>query len=337
MRSIFLGATGLALAILAATGMADEAYCLAILFSIGEIASLFCADVYYAACAAETDTQRLRSQQADAAICMCVGCLILYGVNALAGILPEFAVNCAAGFVIARTLLEMLRVEGNRGTAACLAGAFVLALLFARFVPVDFYRAVMFVVALGCIAAIPKSMIFQIQRPKMALLKQLPRAASRAAFLIPATAACVALHALCGVQTVLSYAAGLTVFALLNIEAEPRGAAQERFPVLWLLGGIATLACVALGWNGVVSGMYCAWAVLCAVLLAPGQFSGRSLLCALLTALQGACGWLLSVSPALAAPAACVPLVLMIVLLRGPIYAAWLPVRAWLIRRRARR
>lgn len=338
MRAVFLGGVGLALAILAATGMADAAFYLAMAFSIGEVASLCAADLYYFACAAETDQKRLRSRQADALILMCVGCGVLYGVNALIGNLPEYLVNCAAGFVVARVLFEMLRVEGNRGTAWCLAAAFVLALLLARFSPAGFYRTMTLVAVLGCVAAIPKSMIFQIQPPKMALLGQLPGALkARAVWLIPATAACIALYACLGVQTVLAFAAGLTVFSALSVDAGVSGEQQERFPVRWLIGGAATLACVALGWNGVFSGLYCAWGVICAVLFAPGRaISGVSLLCALLTALQGACGLLLSVNPTFALPAACVPLILMAVLLRGSVYAAWLPVRAWFIRRGAR-
>ncbi len=339
MRAVFLGGVGLALILLAATGLADVAFELAMAFSIGELASLCAADLYYIACAAETDRKKLRAQQADALILMCVGCLALYGLNALIGGLPEYLVNCAVGFVVARVLFEMLRVEGNRGTAWCLAAAFVLALLLARFSPAGFYRTTTFVAVLGCVAAIPKSMLFQIQPPKLALLRQLPRALkARAVWLLPATAACLALYVRWGVQTALAFSAGLTAFSALSIDAEARGEQQERFPVRWLIGGAATLACVALGWNGALSGAYCAWGAICAVLFAPGQaISGRALLCALLTALQGACGLLSFAHPALAAPMACVPLILMAVLLRRSIYAAWLPVRAWFIRRRAGR
>ena len=133
--------------------MAETAFYLAMAFSVGEIASLCAADLYYIGCAAETDSQRLRSRQADALILMCVGCLVLYGVNALVPGLPEYLVNCAAGFVVGRVLFEMLRVEGNRGTAWCLAAAELLAVLLARFSPAGFYRTVTFVAVLGCVAA----------------------------------------------------------------------------------------------------------------------------------------------------------------------------------------
>lgn len=338
MRAVFLGGVGLALAVMAATGMAETAFYLAMAFSIGEVASLCAAELYYIACAAQTDVRKQRSQQASALILMCIGCVILYGINALIGDLPEYLVNCAAGFVVARVLFEMVRVEGNRGTAWCLAAALVLALLFSRFSPAGFYKTLTFVAVLGCLAVLPKSMIFQIQPPSLELLSRLPRAlASRASYLIPATAACLALYVGCNVQTVLPFAVGLTVFSALSVDAELRGQQKARFPARWLIGGVLTLICVALGWNGVFSGAYCAWGVICALLLAPGQFSGRALLCALLTAIQGACGALIYVNPALAAPASCVPLIIMAVLLRRAVYEAWLPVRAWFIRRRAGR
>ena len=338
MRAVFLGGIGAALTLLAATGMAETAFDLAMAFSVGEIASLCAADLYYIGCAAETDSQRLRSRQADALILMCVGCLVLYGVNALVSGLPEYLVNCAAGFVVGRVLFEMLRVEGNRGTAWCLAAAELLAVLLARFSPAGFYRTVTFVAVLGCVAAIPKSMIFQIQKPTMALCRQLPDALrARALYLVPATAACIALYALCGVQTILAFCAGLTAFSALSVDSERRGEQRERFPARWLIGGAATALCVALGWNGVFSALYCAWGVICALLFAPGRRSGREWLCALLCALQGLCGLLLAVKGVLAVPLACALLLPMALLLRGALYAAWLPLRAWFIRRRAGR
>ena len=338
MRAVFLGGIGAALTLLAATGMAETAFYLAMAFSVGEIASLCAADLYYIGCAAETDSQRLRSRQADALILMCVGCLVLYGVNALVPGLPEYLVNCAAGFVVGRVLFEMLRVEGNRGTAWCLAAAELLAVLLARFSPAGFYRTVTFVAVLGCVAAIPKSMIFRIQKPTMALCRQLPDALrARALYLVPATAACIALYALCGVQTILAFCAGLTAFSALSVDSERRGEQRERFPARWLIGGAATALCVALGWNGVFSALYCAWGVICALLFAPGRRSGREWLCALLCALQGLCGLLLAVKGVLAVPLACALLLPMALLLRGALYAAWLPLRAWFIRRRAGR
>ena len=338
MRAVFLGGIGAALTLLAATGMAETAFYLAMAFSVGEIASLCAADLYYIGCAAETDSQRLRSRQADALILMCVGCLVLYGVNALVPGLPEYLVNCAAGFVVGRVLFEMLRVEGNRGTAWCLAAAELLAVLLARFSPAGFYRTVTFVAVLGCVAAIPKSMIFQIQKPTMALCRQLTDALrARALYLVPATAACIALYALCGVQTILAFCAGLTAFSALSVDSERRGEQRERFPARWLIGGAATALCVALGWNGVFSALYCAWGVICALLFAPGRRSGREWLCALLCALQGLCGLLLAVKGVLAVPLACALLLPMALLLRGALYAAWLPLRAWFIRRRAGR
>ena len=106
---------------------------------------------------------------------------------------------------------------------------------------------------------------------------------------------------------------------------------------LYYIGCAATALCVALGWNGVFSALYCAWGVICALLFAPGRRSGREWLCALLCALQGLCGLLLAVKGVLAVPLACALLLPMALLLRGALYAAWLPLRAWFIRRRAGR
>lgn len=168
------------------------------------------------------------------------------------------------------------------------------------------------------------------------LLCALPEALLlRGVYLIPAAALCFGLWYAAGVSTVPAYAAGLAVFALLRTDNVPSGAEVERFPARWVIGGLLTACCALSGFNGVFSAVYCAWGVIAALLCV--RRGGKAWLCALLTVLQALCGgagaYLGSVP---VAAAAFIPAMLMLLLQRRALYAAWLPLRAKMIRRKNR-
>lgn len=169
------------------------------------------------------------------------------------------------------------------------------------------------------------------------LLKAFPEAfLMRGLYLVPAAALCVGAWYGLGVSTAPAYAVGLIAFSLLRVENRPSGAEVERFPVRWIAGGLLTALCAAAGFNGVFSAAYCAWGVIAALL--PVRHGGKAWLCALLTLLQAAAGaagaWF---GMSMAAGAAALALWALIFLLqRRSVYAAWLPLRARMIRRRAK-
>ena len=169
------------------------------------------------------------------------------------------------------------------------------------------------------------------------LFRGLPEALLlRGICMIPATALLIGAWYGWGINTVLPFAAGLLAFGLLRVENRPVGAETERFGARWVFGAILTAACVLTAWNGVFSAVYCAWAVVAALI--PVIADGKARLCCVLVVLQAVCGaagvWF---GMSLAGGAAALALALVIAAVqRGAIYAASLPLRAWLIRRRVK-
>lgn len=171
------------------------------------------------------------------------------------------------------------------------------------------------------------------------LLRAFPEAfLLRGVYLVPALALLAGAWYGWGVNTLPAYAAGLLAFSALRVENRLSGAEIERFGVRWVFGALATAICALLGWNGVFSAVYCAWGVIAALL--PVQRNGRAWLSALLVGVQAVCGYLAGyglMNGWIAAAAALALTALLAAVQARAIYAAWLPVRAWFIRRRARR
>ncbi|MBQ5923599.1 MAG: hypothetical protein IIW91_09715, partial [Alistipes sp.] len=255
-------------------------------------------------------------------------------------------------WIAAGAVYAMLRVQLERARLLCRKGAAILAgaglplvMLVPLLLPLAYERGFALAGLVWVVAAellirltyLPGSdFVWPSVWPSKALFRALPEAMlSRALYLVPAAAMLIAGWHVWHISTVLAYAAGLAAFSALRIDTELRGAAKERFGVRWLFGGVLTAVCVVLGWNGVFSAAYCAWGVIAALL--PVQRNGRAWLCVLLAVLQAVCGcaggyglvngWIAG-GAALAAGMALVQ--------KNALYAAYLPVRAWFIRRKAR-
>lgn len=346
MRALFMGLSGAMLAVLAIFGDADTALQMGLALAIAEIFSLCAAEMYYIAAGTEVENGR-RAQLGSTAMLLAVCCLVgLVPLCVITG-MPWGMAAVGVAYALLRVQLERARLGYGRSAVICagaLASGVVLLPLLAAVVPVGFDA----VALCGGIAAVAASgvvltvtaqpgMRAGVAKPSAAIFRALPEAmASRALYLIPAAALLAAAWQAWHVNTLPAYAAGLIAFSLLRTDSDMRGADLERFGVRWLPGGVLTGLCVLLGWNGVFSAVYCAWGVIVALL--PVRHGGAAWLCALLVVLQAVCGWLgcSGVLPVLAAAGIAFALVLlMIPLQRRAIYAAWLPVRAWAIRRRA--
>lgn len=277
-------------------------------------------------------------------------------VLVLAG-MPEIALYAAAGCALAEVFslfaAEMYFVSAAVELSdARHKGLWHMALLLGVF-GAAVAAGALWLLGLGVIAAVPAAYMavrlaveFVRVRPAgkaspglaAGLLRALPEALLlRGMYLLPAAALLVAAWYGWGVNTVWAYAAGLAVFSALRVDNSPApGAEAERFPVRWIIGAAVTAVLSALGWNGVFSAAYCAWGVIAALL--PVRHGGKAWLCALLVTLQALCG-VIGVTVGMVLPGAAAAAVLglcVIALQRKAIYAAYLPVRAWMIRRRAR-
>lgn len=169
------------------------------------------------------------------------------------------------------------------------------------------------------------------------LFRALPEALLlRGAFVIPALALLAGLWYGMGIGTAVACVPGWVLYGLLRVYNQPRGAEIERFGARWVPASAVVALCAALGFNGVFSAVYCLWAALAALL--PVQRNGRAWLCALLVLAQAALGaagaWFGMAYIAWAAPVLLLPVIL---LQKGALYAAYLPLRAKMIRRRASR
>lgn len=346
MRAIFLALVALSVGAVAIIGGAEQAFLLAMVMAMAELGCLCAPEMYFISAASEID-DRQRARLGNTAAWMVFG-------SAAAVALLVWLAGASVEWIAVGAVYAMLRVQFERARVICrrfvpvVIGAGTLLLPFAaQVLPWDFARAF----AVGGLALIvvaellirlnllPGSdFVWPGIRPTAALFRALPEAlASRALYLIPAGALCLAAWYAWRVNAVLAYAAGLAAFGALRIDVWLRGPEEERFGARWLLGGLMTAVCALLGWNGVFSAVYCAWGVIAALL--PVQRNGRAWLCALLTTLQAVCGyasgcgWL---NGWLAAGVAVALLIVMIFVQKRALYAAWLPVRAWFIRRRAK-
>ena len=171
------------------------------------------------------------------------------------------------------------------------------------------------------------------------LFRALPEALLlRGAFVIPALALLAGLWYGMGIGTAVACVPGWVLYGLLRVYNQPRGAEIERFGARWVPASAVVALCAALGFNGVFSAVYCAWGVIAALL--PVQRNGRAWLSALLVGVQAVCGYLAGyglMNGWIAAAAALALTALLAAVQARAIYAAWLPVRAWFIRRRTRR
>lgn len=168
----------------------------------------------------------------------------------------------------------------------------------------------------------------------VSLLRALPEALLlRGLYILPAAGLLAYLYFGMGVNTVLPYAAGLLLYGLIRVYNEPRGAEAERFGARWC---IAALATALTGFVGVFGAVYCAWAALGALL--PVQRNARAWLCALIVLLQAALGAAGAhfgmVYITIIAAVLCLPVLFV---QKAALYAAYLPLRARHIRRRAGR
>lgn len=346
MRSIFLALTGVMLVLLAVLGGAENALALAMVMAVAELGCLCAPEMYFISAAMETDDKQ-RARLGNTAAWLVLG-------SAAAVAVLVFFSDMAREWGAVGTVYAMLRVQLERARLLCrkgtpiATGIGVAALMLVPLVlPLMYARG--FALA-GLVWVAAAELLIRLTyrpgsdfawpgvRPTMALFRALPEAMlSRALYLIPAAALLIGGWHGWHVSTVLAYAAGLAVFSALRIDTELRGAAQERFGVRWLFGGLMTAICVLLGWNGVFSAAYCVWGVIAALL--PVQRSGRAWLCALLVLLQAVCGYFGGcgmLNGWIAAAAAFALAAAMALVQKDAIYAAYLPVRAWFIRRKAR-
>lgn len=346
MRSVFLALSGVMLVVLTVLGGAENALLLAMVMAAAELGCLCAPEMYFIAAAAELD-DRQRACLGNTAAWLVLGSA--FGASALVwltGIAPEWI---AAGVVYAmlRVQIERARLVCRRFVAVLSGVGLLLLMLIPQLLPFAYERSFA-LSGLWLIAALELLMnLYRLPgfdfvrpgiRPTARLFRALPEALlSRMLYIVPAAALLIAGWRVWNISTVLAYAAGLAGFSALRIDTQLRGAAEERFGVRWLFGGIWTALCVFLGWNGVFSAAYCAWGVIAALL--PAQRSGQAWLCALLTAAQAVCGWIGGfglMNGWMAGLAALALAAVMAFAQRRAVYAAWLPVRAWFIRRKAR-
>lgn len=345
MRAVFMGLSGVVLGALAIIGNAEVALQLGMAMAVAEIFSLCAAEMYYISAALELD-DRQRRRLGSTAMLMALASLIgLTGLWAL-GCIPGKMIAVGAAYAVLRVQLERARLNCNRAMAGIVGalGILVMALPEAAmrlpfeqsiFLPAGAGIAVL-AAEIGILATAQPG-ARGLAKPTAQVFRALPEALlSRTAYILPAVALCLAAWRVWSVNTVLAYAAGLAAFGVLRVDGELRGAAQERFGVRWLPGGLLAAICVLLGWNGVFSAVYCVWGVIAALL--PVRHGAAVWGCALLAVLQAVCGVLggYGLLPVGAAAGIVLALVVLMALLqRGAIYAAWLPVRARRIRRRA--
>ena len=340
MKKLLLTAAWAVIALLALTGMAEHAFALTAFFALAEILSLLAADMLRPGCAMELNEDAALSRQADAWLLTVIGALLAVGAAQLAeraGVpMPEGMLWLTApAWILARLLTELFRLNGAKAAGWLLAAAFPAVLLIARFSPAGFALTAAAGCAAVCIVSLIAAMasgaaVLPKKLPKLSLLRWFPDALKqRGCFVIPAFAALTALKLTGTAETAFSCAAGFAVFALLSCEDELIGEERQRFLARWLAGAALTAAAAVLNRDGAFSGAYCALGVICAM-LSSGGMNGKSLLCALLTLAAAAC----AVLPFPARAAAVVPVLLAAAILRENLYSAWLPVRAWFIRRR---
>lgn len=347
MRAFFLALMGVVLGVLAIIFGAEQALVLAMVMAVAELGCLCTPEMYFISATLEMD-DRQRARLGNTAAWLVLG-------SAAAVALLVWLTGVPVEWIAVGAVYAMLRVQFERARVICrrfvtaVIGIGMLALPFAaQFVPGEFVR----IFALGGMALlIVAELLIRLNllpgsdfvwpgvRPTATLLRALPEAlVSRALYLIPAAALCLAAWYTWRVNTVLAFAAGLAAFSALRIDVQLRGPEAERFGVRWVFGALATATCALLGWNGVFSAVYCAWGVIASLL--PVQRNGRTWLSALMVCVQAVCGYLAGyglMNGWIAAAAALGMTTLLAAVQARAIYAAWLPVRAWFIRRRARR
>lgn len=346
MRSIFLALTGVMLVVLAILGGAENALLLAMVMAVAELGCLCAPEMDFIAAAMELD-DRQRMRLNSTAAWMVLGSAAAVAVLVFVGGMAREWIAVGAVYAMLRLQLERARLFGKKWTAIAVGIGLLAAMLAPLVLPLAYERGFA-LVGLGWILASEvlicltdrsgSGFVWPDVRPTAALFRALPEALlSRALYLVPAAAGLIVCWHVWHINTVLAYAAGLAAFSALRIDTELRGAAKERFGMRYLLGGLLMTICVLLGWNGVFSAAYCAWGVIAALL--PVQRNGRAWLCALLVALQAVVGAVSGyglLNGWIAGAAALALTGLMAVGQKHALYAAWLPVRAWFIRRKAR-
>lgn len=345
MRAFFLALMGVVLGVLAIIFGAEQALVLAMVMAVAELGCLCAPEMYFISATLEMD-DRQRARLGNTAAWLVLG-------SAAAVALLVWLTGVPVEWIAVGAVYAMLRVQFERARVICrrfvtaVIGIGMLALTFAaQFVPGEFVR----IFALGGMAlVIVAELLIRLNllpgsdfvwpgvRPTATLFRALPEAlVSRALYLIPAAALCLAAWYTWRVNTVLAFAAGLAAFSALRIDVQLRGPEAERFGVRWLFGGLMMAGCVLLGWNGVFSAISCAWGVIASLL--PVQRNGHAWLCTLLIAFQAACGYASGcglLNGWIAVGIVFALLIAMAFAQKHTVYAAWLPVRAWYIRRKA--
>lgn len=352
MKNLFLGLTGAVLAALVLLGQPEAALFLAAAYTIAEFCSMGAADALAVSGALELNEKKLAGKKTDALLLTFVGGALGCGLAAwIASGKPleaearkiVFAMLTGALYALARLLFTLAQLEGKKGACLLLALAVPCVPLAALVLPFDLYISAAAIMGAICLIALPFAGVRGFGVPRFEIRDGM--AFTRLPILnCLIGVACIGRSV--GVAGGFSLAAAWTALGIFYSDTQPDGAEKERYPVRWLAAALLVLLVTLLHAERSISDVpeLRRYADIAAALLTAvgagmaiwngGKTAARNLPCLLLLLAEAFC----SLIPWPFSAAAClVPVLFMAWLLRANLYAAWLPVRAWFIRRHASR